>query len=115
MVTSCSSTTMEDDLSPMRKSDQPPTAEILVKREESEMNLKIDMLAVILAAMMLMGCVMAPYPTDGSVIMAPPLPSVVWLDTGPYYYNGGYTYYYQNRVWHYSNHRDGPWRDLPRE
>lgn len=68
-----------------------------------------------LATMILSGCVMAPYPPDGTVMMAPPLPSVVWLDTGPYYYNGGYTYYYQNRVWLYSNHRNGPWRDLPRE
>jgi hypothetical protein len=68
-----------------------------------------------LLTMMLTGCLMAPYPPEGSVTMAPALPSVVWLDTTPYYYNHGYTYYYQNRVWHYSNHKGGPWTALPRD
>lgn len=77
--------------------------------------MKAAMFTIGLATMMLSGCLMAPYPPDGSVMMAPPLPSVVWMDTRPYYYNGGYTYYYQNRVWHYSNHKEGPWRTLPRD
>jgi hypothetical protein len=77
--------------------------------------MKTSVLTTGLATMMLSGCLMVPYPPDGTVMVAPPLPSVVWLDAGPYYYNGRYTYYYQNRVWHYSNRRDGPWRDLPRD
>lgn len=101
----------------MRKIDHPPGAEVIRYwlNERKRMKMKIAMIAVGLTVMMLTGCLMVPYPSDGTVMMAPPLPSVVWLDTGPYYYNGGYTYYYQNRIWHYSNHRDGPWRDLPRE
>ena len=77
--------------------------------------MKAAIFTIGLATMMLSGCLMAPYPPDGSVMMAPPLPSVVWMDTGPYYYNGGSTYYYQTRVWHYSNHKEGPWRTLPRD
>ncbi len=56
--------------------------------------MKITLLAGGLLTMMLTGCLMAPYAPDGSVRMAPALPSVVWLDTSPYYVNNGYTYYY---------------------
>ena len=77
--------------------------------------MKAAIFTIGLATMMLSGCLMAPYPPDGSVMMAPPLPAVVWLDRGPYYYNGGYTYYYHNSSWNYSNHRGGPWRELPRD
>jgi hypothetical protein len=77
--------------------------------------MKITILAGALVTMMLSGCLMAPYPPDGNTMMAPALPTVVWLDTNPYYVNGGYTYYYHNSSWQYSRQRRGPWRELPRD
>jgi hypothetical protein len=77
--------------------------------------MKISMLVGGLATMMFSGCLMAPYPPNETVMMAPALPSVVWLDTSPYYVNNGYTYYYHNNGWQYSQHRRGPWVELPRD
>ncbi len=77
--------------------------------------MKTAVLMTGLATMMLSGCLMVPYPPDGTLMVAPPLPAIVWLDTGPYYYSEGYTYYYHNSSWNYSNHRGGPWRELPRD
>jgi len=80
-----------------------------------QMYTKTNMLAAGLATMMLSGCLIVPPPRDGSVILAPPLPAVVWLETEPYYVNGGYTYYYQNNNWYYARQRNGPWVALPRD
>ena len=47
--------------------------------------------------------------------VAPPLPLVVELGVEPYYYQGGFYYFYHDRGWSYSDSRAGPWRDLPRD
>jgi len=79
------------------------------------MNTKTTMLAVGLLLMMVVGCLIVPGPRGRPEILAPPLPSVVWLETEPYYVNGGYTYYYRNNNWYYSHQRSGPWVELPRD
>ncbi len=78
-----------------------------------------SILAASLAALALGACVVAPvgHGPDVSVgigIAVPALPLVVELGTDPYFYQGGYTYYYDNTRWRYSESRSGPWRDLPR-
>ena len=73
------------------------------------------MIVISLAMMMLSGCLIVPAPRSGPVVLAPPLPSVVWLETEPYYVSGGYTYYYQHNNWYYSRQRGGPWVGLPRD
>jgi hypothetical protein len=59
------------------------------------------------------GCVMTPDPYyEGD--LAPPLPAVVEMDSGPYYYYRDYHYRYDHDRWHYARHREGPWKELPR-
>jgi hypothetical protein len=67
------------------------------------------------ASFMFTGCVIAPgQPDYRGVEIAPPLPAIVELDAEPYYYQGGYHYFYQNDRWRYSKERNGPWTELPR-
>ncbi|GFO58356.1 hypothetical protein GMST_06810 [Geomonas silvestris] len=67
------------------------------------------------AAGMLAGCVVGPGPDPYYGEEAPPpLPSVVELDSGPYYHYRDYHYRYENDRWHYARHREGPWHELPR-
>jgi hypothetical protein len=66
-----------------------------------------------LTALIFTGCVFTPGPDYGDEI-APPLPSVVELDSGPYYHYRDYHYRYEGERWHYSRDRNGPWRELPR-
>ncbi len=63
---------------------------------------------------MLTGCVIAPAPPGYEVEVAPPLPPVVELGVEPYYFHGGYYYFYDHDQWRYSRSRGGPWRELPR-
>ena len=51
----------------------------------------------------------------GEAVIVPALPSVVVLETEPYYFYGGYHYYYQGDRWLYSSSRSGPWVELPRD
>lgn len=67
-----------------------------------------------LAALVLSACVVAPVGSGYGAVVAPALPSVVVLGAEPYYYQGGYSYYYENSRWRYANSRSGPWMDLPR-
>ena len=74
-----------------------------------------------LAALLLSACVVAPHGRGHAVgvgvgigIAVPTLPLVVELGSDPYYYQGGYTYYYDNDRWRYADSRNGPWVDLPR-
>jgi len=60
-------------------------------------------------------CVVAPGRHGSGAILVPALPSIVVLETEPYYYHGGYHYYYQNDRWSYSSSRSGPWVELPRD
>ena len=70
--------------------------------------------AVLLAAFLAAGCaVTTGY--RGETVIVPALPLIVVLETEPYYYHSGYHYFYQNDRWSYSNSRNGPWMDLPRD
>ena len=76
-------------------------------------------LAALLAALALSACVVAPFGHGPGVgvgigIAVPTLPLVVELGSDPYYHQGGYTYFYDNSRWRYSESRSGPWVDLPR-
>ncbi len=71
-------------------------------------------LTVLLGVFLFAGCaVRTGY--RGETVIVPALPSVVVLETEPYYYQGGYHYYYRNDRWFYSNARSGPWVELPRD
>ncbi len=70
--------------------------------------------AVLLGAFLLAGCaVTTGY--HGEAVIVPALPSIVVLESEPYYYQSGYHYYYQNDSWYYSSARSGPWVELPRD
>jgi len=74
------------------------------------------LLAVFLfAGFLFAGCVVAPGHRGSGVVVVPALPSVVVLESEPYYYHGGYHYFYQNDRWSYSRSRSGPWVELPRD
>ncbi|MBE0569358.1 MAG: hypothetical protein IH576_01830 [Deltaproteobacteria bacterium] len=72
-------------------------------------------LAVLLAVLLSAGCMVAPGHRGSGVLLVPPLPAVVVLEDEPYYYHNGYHYYYQRDRWSYSNSRNGPWAELPRD
>lgn len=67
-----------------------------------------------LAALALSACVVAPVDSGYGMVGAPALPSIVVLGAEPYYYQGGYNYYYANGNWRFATSRSGPWVDLPR-
>jgi hypothetical protein len=71
--------------------------------------------AVLLGVFLFVGCVVGPGPRGSGVVVVPALPSIVVLETEPYYYQSGYHYHYQNDRWYYSNARSGPWAELPRD
>jgi len=72
-------------------------------------------IGVLLATFLFAGCVVGPGPRGSGVVVVPALPSVVVLESEPYYYHGGYHYFYQNDRWPYSDSRSGPWVELPRD
>ena len=77
--------------------------------------MKRILLAVLSGVFLFVGCVVGPgYRGDGMVVV-PALPSIVVLESEPYYYQGGYHYHYQSDRWYYSNSRSGPWSELPRD
>lgn len=67
-----------------------------------------------LAALLLSACVVAPAGRGGAVVMAPALPVVVELGIEPFFYYGGFHYFYDNSRWSYAKSRSGPWIELPR-
>ena len=71
----------------------------------------------LLAALLLPACVVTPADRGPDYVVAPALPLIVELGVEPYYFHGGFYYYYQDRDhrWSYSRARTGPWRDLPRD
>ncbi len=73
------------------------------------------MLAGLLSTGMLTGCLLVPERHGEAMLLAPPLPPLVVLETEPYYVQGGYHYHYQNDNWYYSRSRSGPWNNLPRD
>lgn len=74
-------------------------------------------LAPLLAALLLAGCVVAPADHDQALVVAPALPAVVEFDVYPYYFYGGFYYFYHehDHAWRYARSKGGPWRDLPRD
>ena len=76
--------------------------------------MKKIMPAILFAAILLAACaVRTGY--RGEAVIVPALPSVVVLESEPYYFYGNYHYHYRNDRWYYSNSRSGPWTDLPRD
>ncbi len=76
--------------------------------------MKRFLLAAPLAAILFTACMVAPAHRGGAVIV-PALPSVVILEDEPYYSYGGYYYFYEGDLWRYSESRNGPWMELPRD
>ena len=72
---------------------------------------------VIIPVVFMAGCLVTPnpHPRPVSVLLAPPLPSIVVFETEPYYVQQGYHYHYLNDRWYYSRSRSGPWMILPRD
>jgi len=77
--------------------------------------MKRIVLTVLLAVFLLVGCLVVPGRQGSGVVLVPPLPSIVVLEAEPYYFHGGYYYFYQNDRWSYSNAKSGPWVELPRD
>lgn len=75
---------------------------------------KIALALTLLSALLLSACVVAPPGRGGAVVVAPALPVVVELGVEPFYFYGGFHYYYDNSRWSYSRSRSGPWVELPR-
>jgi hypothetical protein len=85
----------------------------LYARRDEEEKMKKLLVAVPFAVFLFAGCVL-PGPR-GPVVVVPALPSVVVLEEEPYYYQSGYHYNYRGDRWYYSNSRNGPWAELPRD
>jgi len=68
-----------------------------------------------LAVLLLAGCLVAQGRRGSSVVVVPALPSVVVLESEPYYQHSGYIYHYRNDRWFYSRSRSGTWLELPRD
>ena len=77
--------------------------------------MKRVLLVVLLGVFLFVACVVGPGRRGSGIVVVPALPSIVVLEEEPYYYQGGYHYYYQNDRWSYSNSRNGPWVELPRD
>jgi hypothetical protein len=90
----------------------------LMPYQENDMTRHKILYGVLLAALLLPGCVVAPADHRGPEwVVAPALPVIVELGVEPYYFHSGFYYYYQERDhrWSYSRERTGPWRELPRD
>jgi hypothetical protein len=74
-------------------------------------------ISMLVAVSLLTACVVTPAGRGhrSGVMIAPILPSVVVLETEPYYFYSDYYYHYTNDRWYYSRSRNGPWADLPRD
>ncbi len=76
--------------------------------------MKRNRLLALLGAGLLSGCIWMPGP-GGPGLVVPPLPALVVLDLEPYYFHGGFHYYYHSDQWSYARTRNGPWVALPRD
>ena len=61
--------------------------------------MKATLPVAVLAAIVLSGCLIVPGP-HGPELLVPPLPGIVWLESEPYYVQGGYTYFYRDNGWY---------------
>jgi hypothetical protein len=76
--------------------------------------MKSLIVAALLAAFALAGCVVSPGTPGYGGYEISPLPEVVELSQEPYYYYNHNWYYYHDRNWSYSREQRGPWTELPR-
>lgn len=81
--------------------------------------MKRILLATIILGSLLTACTVTPVGRRGygpdRVVIAPFLPSIVVLEAEPYYFQSGFYYYYNDNRWFYSQSKNGPWADLPRD
>lgn len=73
------------------------------------------LLAALFAALLPAACYVVPADRRDDYVVAPALPVIVELGVEPYYFHGGFYYFYDHEHWRYSRDRAGPWRDLPRD
>ena len=76
--------------------------------------MKKTILAVLAAGLLFAACAVGTG-YHGELVVAPALPTIVVLESEPYYVHGGYHYHYQGNAWYYSKSRGGPWKELPRD
>jgi len=81
--------------------------------------MKRILIVTFIAVSLLAACAVVPggprgHRSDGVMIVAPLLPSVVILDVEPFYFYSNFHYHYAKDAWYYSNSRSGPWFKLPR-
>ncbi len=69
------------------------------------MKTRASVLVGTIAAAMLSGCLVVPGRHGKPMLLAPPLPALVVLESEPYYVQSGYHYHYQNDNWYYSKSR----------
>jgi hypothetical protein len=84
-------------------------------RRVKEEKMKRILLVVPLGVFLFVGCMVGHGHRGSGVVVVPALPSIVVLESEPYYYHSGYHYHYQNDRWFYSTERSGPWVELPRD
>ena len=81
--------------------------------------MKRILIVTFIAVSFLAACAVVPggprgHRSDGVIIVAPLLPSVVILDVEPFYFYSNFHYHYAKKGWYYSRSRGGPWFKLPR-
>jgi hypothetical protein len=66
-----------------------------------------------ITTLLLAGCTIG-YNRHGDLIVVPALPVTIELNDDRNYFQNGYYYHQDGRVWVYSTSRQGPWTHLPR-
>lgn len=79
--------------------------------------MKKSMFLTLISAFLFTGCAIGfwGHHHGRGMIIVPALPVTVELDSDQYYYQNGYYYHYDGNVWFYSERKEGPWMDLPRD
>lgn len=77
--------------------------------------MKRNLFTAVFVMILLTGCILTAERRGRGVTVVPALPKIVVLEVEPYYQQGDFFYYYQNSRWSYSNSRNGPWVELPRD
>jgi hypothetical protein len=76
--------------------------------------MKRKMIVVLISAFFVTGCAIGFGRHGEGLVIVPALPATVELDADQHYYQNGYYYNYQGNAWLYSESREGPWLQLPR-
>lgn len=79
--------------------------------------MKKTVIVALISAFLVTGCALGFIEGrhGGRMVIVPALPETVELDADQYYSQNGYYYRYQGNVWVYSESREGPWSQLPRD